>query len=368
MTDSNLPCRILIVDDEAAHRKLEKAILQSPEFKVMEASDGEMALDFIKNFEFDVVLMDKRMQGMDGDEVCCRIRNDLNLPLLPIIMVTGNTANEELEKSLLAGANDFIRKPYAPIELVARVRAAVSKKRITDQLDSMESMLFSLARLVEAKDACTGDHCSRLEHVAVMFGNELGLNAQELYALKCGGILHDIGKLGIPDNILLKKDILNEDEWKIMKQHSSIGSRLCSGLKSMRFTVPIIRHHHERWDGGGYPDGLKGEEIPFLARVFQIVDIYDALKNKRPYKEALLDEEIISIFEKETSKGWRDPYLVSVFIGLIRNRPEELNFIMEKDKKYNSASNVFDHSNIEATVLMDMNMDMCKEKEIERNF
>ncbi|MCK4950269.1 MAG: response regulator [Gammaproteobacteria bacterium] len=325
MNGSNTtPYKILIVEDEEAHRKLEKATLSAPEFEVMEARDGEEALSCIKGHEFDVVLLDKRMPGINGDEVCYRIRHDLDMSLLPLIMVTGTTTNMELEKSLLAGANDFIRKPYSPMELVARVRSAASHKRITDQLDSAESMLFALARMVEAKDEDTGDHCSRLEHMAEVFGKELGLGSQELLALRRGGVLHDIGKLGIPDSILLKKGPLIEEEWHVMRQHSAIGDRLCRGLRSMKLTVPIIRHHHERWDGGGYPDGLKGEDIPFLARVFSIVDIYDALASNRPYKKAFPMEKIIAIFEEETEKGWRDPELVSIFLSLLRNRPQDL--------------------------------------------
>lgn len=321
---TNTPYKILIVEDEESHRKLEKATLLAPEFEVMEAQNGDEALSYIKEYEFDAVLLDKRLPGINGDEVCYQVRHDFDMPLLPLIIVTGTTANEELEKSLLAGANDFIRKPYAPMELVARVRAAANHKRITDQLDSMESMLFALARMVEAKDEDTSGHCSRLEHMALVFGKDLGLGSQELIALRRGGVLHDIGKLGIPDKILLKKGPLTDEEWHVMRQHSVIGSRLCSGLKSMKLTIPIIRHHHERWDGGGYPDGLKGEDIPFLARVFQVVDIYDALANVRPYKKALPVDKAIEIFDEETEKGWRDPELVSVFIRLLHSRPQDL--------------------------------------------
>lgn len=329
---TNTAYKILIVEDEESHRKLEKATLQAPEFEVIEALNGEEALSFIKNQEFDAVLIDKRMPGLSGDEVCHRIREELKLPLLPLIMVTGSTANEELLKSLQAGANDFIRKPYSPIELVARVKAAANHKRITDQLDSMESILFALARMVEAKDEVTGDHCSRLEYMSVVFGKKLGLGEAELLALRRGGVLHDIGKLGIPDSILLKKGSLTDEEWQIMRQHSAIGGDLCRGLKSMKLTVPIIRHHHERWDGGGYPDGLQGEDIPYLARVFQFVDIYDALASDRPYKKAFPLEKIISIFEEETEKGWRDPELAAIFIDILRNNPDEL-LMPEKSEK-----------------------------------
>lgn len=326
------PYKILIVEDEERQRKLERTSLPAPEFEIIEATNGKDALSLIKENEFDVVLLDKRMPGLSGGEVCHQIRCVFDMQLLPVIMVTGNGSNEDFENSMLAGASDFIRKPYSPMELVMKVRSAANKKRITDQLDSAESMLFALARIVEAKDEDTGDHCSRLEHMAEVFGKELGLDSQKLLALRRGGVLHDIGKLGIPDSILLKKRPLTDKEWEIMRQHSAIGSRICSDLRSMRQTVPIIRHHHERWDGGGYPDGLKGEDIPLLARVFQITDIYDALASDRPYKKAFPIDKIIAIFEEETQKGWRDPVLVPIFLTLLRNRPEDLLLPAQKEK------------------------------------
>ncbi len=325
--------KVLVVDDEAAQRLLVTEILESQEFDVIEAVNGRDAIACIKEHEFDIVVLDKCMPDISGDEVCCLVRNELEMPFLPLIMVTGTADDEELQKSLQSGASDFVRKPYSSIELLARVRAAANNKRVTDQLDNMESILFALARMVEAKDEVTGDHCSRLEHMSVVFGKELGLDFNELVALRRGGVLHDIGKLGIPDSILLKKGPLTSEEWDVMRQHSALGCYLCNGLKSMKYTVPIIRHHHERWDGGGYPDRLKGEEIPFLARAFQILDIYDALSNERPYKKAFSQDEIIAIFEEDVEKGWRDPALVSVFLNLLRTRPEDLLLPQEKQRE-----------------------------------
>ncbi len=320
------PYQILIVDDEPLQRQLLRDLLEESdlEFQLEEASDGQEALLKVAQRNFDVVLTDKRMPIIDGDEVCKRIRNDLSLPFVPIIMVTGTHTTEELAKSFAAGASDFVRKPYNPLELSARIKSAVQNKRLTDQLDSAESLLFALARMVEAKDETTGDHCTRLAYTAAVFGQQLGLDEVQIEALRRGGILHDIGKLGIPDSILLKQGPLNDDEWRIMREHTTIGANLCHSLASMKHVVPIILHHHERWDGSGYPHGLTGDKIPLLARVFQLLDIYDALSSERPYKKALAPEKVISILEEEAAKGWRDPHLTATFIGILRAQPEKL--------------------------------------------
>lgn len=321
------PYRVLIIDDELEHRFLEREILSGPKYMITESSNGRDALSLLKNQQYDVVLLDIRMPEMDGNEICRRIRNELHELILPVIMITGFGGHDDLSVSLQAGATDFIRKPYHPKELIARVDAAAAHKRLTDQLDNAESMLFALARMVEAKDAPTGDHCARLAHNGMVLGHALGLGQDELLALRRAGVLHDIGKLGIPDRILLKPAALDTDEWAIMRRHTDIGARLCGGLKSMQLTVPIIRSHHERWDGSGYPEGLKGNDIPLLARVFQIVDIYDALAHARPYKKALPREEVIRIIEQETQQGWRDPEISRVFLDIVRHRPHVLDVI-----------------------------------------
>jgi putative two-component system response regulator len=319
-----IPFSVLIVDDEAPQRMLEGTALREAGFAVDEATNGREAIERVESKDYDVVLMDKRMPIMDGDKACHYIRHELGKSLLPIIMVTGSRSEQELVRSLDNGASDFVCKPYSLTELVARVTSAANTKRSTDQLDSADSLLFALARMVEAKDNNTGDHCSRLQHLAEVFGRKLGLSNEELIALKRGGVLHDIGKLGIPDSILLKNAELTDAEWAVMRQHPIIGEALCSGLSSMRSTLPIIRCHHERWDGGGYPDGLRGKEIPYLARVFQILDIYDALSNARPYKDAFSKERVIEIMEEESAKGWRDPKLSALFIEIIKNDEESL--------------------------------------------
>lgn len=315
---------VLIVDDDPHQRAIERDTLDTGEFQVTEVSSGIDALKLLAARDFDAVLLDKLMPGMDGDEVCRRIRGELGLAMLPIIMVTGNGNLANLQESMAAGASDFVRKPYAPTELQVRVRAAAQRKRMTDELDNAETLLFALARLVEEKDGTTGDHCSRLSHYGVILGRALGLSHPQLQALRRGGVLHDIGKLAIPDSILLKPGKLTDAEWTLMKQHVTIGASIIRELKCMRLTEDIVKYHHERWDGSGYPEGLQGEQIPLLARVFQVVDIYDALAHARPYKRAFTQAEVVDILKEETLKGYRDPHIVEVFLDILLNSPEDL--------------------------------------------
>ncbi len=325
------PSSVLVVDDEPAQRRLVHEILSDSKYRVTEVGNGQDALSLLRDEAFDVLILDVRMPGLDGKEVCRSLRGEMGEMMLPIIVVTGYGGPDDLASSFNAGATDFLRKPYTPSELVARVDAAVAHKRLMDQYDNAETMLFALARMVESKDSGTGDHCARLAHNAIVLGHALNLDSNQLMALRRAGVLHDIGKLGIPDRILLKPGALTEDEWRVMRRHPEIGAQLCSGLRSMRLTVPIIRYHHERYDGSGYPEGLKGENIPLLARVFQVVDIYDALSHARPYKPSIPHDEVIRIMEQEVESGWRDPGVVEVFIDILKKDPGSLNLVDGSD-------------------------------------
>lgn len=321
---SGSQARILVVDDMATNRALIRAVLDPREFEVLEADSGETALSHISLLRPDVVLLDVLMPDTDGIDVCRRLREQEEFRLLPIIMLTSLGSPDDVVRGMEVGATDYITKPFNAVELTARVRAAVEKKRLTDRLDDTESVLFALARVVEAKDGTTGDHCDRLSHLSVVLGEALGLPFDDLEALRRGGILHDIGKVAIPDAVLLKKGKLDDAEWAVMRQHPSIGAYLCSALRTMRRTVDIIRYHHEKWNGSGYPSGLAGNDIPQLARIFQVVDIFDALSSERPYKPALPREEVARILREETARGYWDPDIVSVFLDILENAPARL--------------------------------------------
>lgn len=318
------PYRVLVVDDMETNRLLIKGMLQPSRYMVAEATDGRGALSLLASQQFDVVVLDVMLPDIDGFEVCKTIRSNPDLHLLPVIMLTTLDSPDSLVRGMEAGATDYISKSFNSVELTAKVAAAAEKKRTTDRLDDTESVLFALARMVEAKDETTGNHCDRLSYMAMVFGHELGLDYDDLDALRRGGVLHDIGKLGIPDSILFKQGTLDEEEWNLMRRHSEIGASLCAPLRTMRKTRDVVRFHHEKWDGSGYPFGLKGEKIPFLARVFQIVDVYDALASERPYKPAWPQQKIIEVMKEETARGLWDPELMARFMEIVLSRPELL--------------------------------------------
>jgi putative two-component system response regulator len=215
------------------------------------------------------------------------------------------------------GADDFLSKPYNRLELLTRVRSLLKLKRHTDELEHAETVLFTLALSVEAKDPYTNGHCHRLSRLSVVLGEKLGLPPEQLKALHRGGILHDLGKIGIPDAILLKPGPLTDVERAVIMEHPIIGERICAPLRSLRLVLPIIRHHHEHWDGSGYPDGLAGEAIPLTARILQCVDIYDALVTERPYRPAYDREQARAVMREETARGWWDPCTMEVLMALL---------------------------------------------------
>lgn len=325
-TQRPLPIDILVVEDEKPHQELLAEIFEdSQKYSVIFANNGREAIDLLLRHSFDAVLLDNNMPGMSGLEVLQHVRSMPNFKWLPILMVTGMNSQFDLSRAMAAGADDFIAKPYSPIELVARVHAAAERQWAITQLDNAETILFALAHMVEARDPTTGRHCARLAHISLLFGRELGLDVDALAALRRGAILHDIGKLTVPDTILQKKGPLDADEWEVMKRHPVIGAELCQGLSTMRSVWPIIRHHHEAFDGSGYPDGLVGENIPFLARIFRIIDIYDALRNARPYKARLPLDKVIAILADEASRNKCDPHLSPIFIQLAIHNEELFN-------------------------------------------
>ena len=308
---------ILVVDDELANQELMIELLQPQGYKILTAADGQAALEEFARNQPDLVLLDIMMPRVDGVEVCRRLKKDPESRLTPIVLVTALSAKEDRVRGIEAGADDFLNKPVDRIELLARVRSLLNLKAYTDELERAESVLFALARSIEGRDTYTGGHCERLADYSERLGRRLGLPEEQIRALRQGGTVHDIGKVAVPDAILLKPGKLTPEEWKTMRQHPVIGERICAPLKSFRLVLPIIRHHHEKLDGSGYPNGLKGDQIPLTARIMTIVDVYDAIRTERPYHGASSKEEALEIMGQGVQKGWWDPHIFSEFRNLL---------------------------------------------------
>jgi putative two-component system response regulator len=308
--------RILVIDDQAANVEVLRRLMKRLGYEVQSASDGESGLLAVARGRPDLVLLDVNMPGIDGFEVCRRIKSDRSTRLIPVVLITTLTASEDRVRGIEAGADDFLNKPPVMAELEARVRSLIRLKRYTDELDSAEAVILSLGLTIEARDPNTNGHCQRLATYATALGARLGLGESELLTLNRGGFLHDVGKIGIPDAVLLKPGKLSAEEYTLMQRHTIIGDQLCSELRLLDEVRPIVRHHHERHDGSGYPDGLKGEEIPLLARVLSVVDVYDALTTERPYRSALSPEEAIRELHDEVSRGWQFEAIVHAFAEL----------------------------------------------------
>jgi putative two-component system response regulator len=314
--DSEKP-KVLVIDDHATSRMTTVAVLTMEGYEVIEADSGAIAMEFVTQKQPDLILLDVMMPGIDGFDVCQLLKQNEQTRLIPIIFITALNDRRSRIRGIEVGADDFLTKPFDRVELAARVKSLVQQKHLNEDLDHAEKVLFSIAKAIESRDPNTGDHCERLVKLGKAFGEYLNLPRNQIRDLMWGGYLHDIGKVGIPDGVLLKKGQLTSEEWVVMQQHVSIGEEICQPLRSTKGVIPIIRHHHERWDGSGYPDGLKENEIPFIAQVFQIIDIFDALTSERPYKKAFTPEEALDIMRDETAQGWRNPQLMEVFADFI---------------------------------------------------
>jgi putative two-component system response regulator len=306
---------ILVVDDLESNLELLQRLLSAQGYEVLTARDGEEALTMVAEGAPDVVLTDIRMPRRDGFGLCRELKSAAATRLIPVVLMTGASEADDRILAIEAGATDLLGKPIDVPELKARMRSLMQLKHFTDELDSAELVLKTLALMIEARDAYTQGHCERLARYATALGVRLGLPEEDLIALTKGGYFHDIGKIAIPDSILLKPGPLTPEEFERMKEHAVIGERLCGDLRALHHVRPIVRHHHEHLDGTGYPDHLRGDEVPLLAQIIGIVDVYDAITTNRPYRSAQKPETAFAALRDEVKKGWRNGDLVETFIG-----------------------------------------------------
>jgi putative two-component system response regulator len=314
---------VLVVDDAPANRELLKACLGDIDCDVRTAEDGETAIHMVREAAPDLVLLDVQMPGMNGYEVCERIRELDRGRLIPVVMVTALDRSADRVRALASGADDFLTKPVDRIELVARVRSALEKKSIHDRLEGAERVIFALAAAVEAKDPYTEAHTQRVAEWSRRIGIRLGLPEDELESLYRGGIIHDIGKIGVPDHILLKPGELDVEETTRMHLHPIIGENIVAPLQTSGDLLPMIRHHHEAFDGTGYPDRLAGEAIPLHARIVSVCDAFDALTSDRPYRRKQSREQAVAVLRRGAGHQW-DPRIVDLVVKEAEAMPPEM--------------------------------------------
>src|SRR5215831_13614858 len=302
---------ILLLDVASDDRETQRAFLQNQGYEVLAAESEEAAQQLCQQVQPDLVLLHEHPPQLAGADLCRRLKQDPLNKLTPIVLISSSPTPAEVLQAQEAGAADFWNTSCSLRDGLGRIEAFLRLKSYIDE--QAHAVILALAHSVEAKNSVTDQHSSGLADYAAKLGQNLGMTEEELEELRLGCLLHDIGKVSIPDRILLKPERLSAEETEIVRQHPVTGEQICAPLKSLRRILPMIRHHHERFDGSGYPDGLRGEEIPLQARIVQIADVYDALIKDRPYRAALSSEEALEILRREAASGWLDSALVWKF-------------------------------------------------------
>ncbi|MFC2052235.1 HD domain-containing phosphohydrolase [Chloroflexota bacterium] len=334
--------KILVVDDEDRNLRLMEAMLIPLGHEVVLAKDGLEALNKVREIPPDVILLDVMMPRMDGFEVARQLKEDEVTKVIPVVMVTALKDVTDRVRALEVGADDFLNKPVDKSELIATVNSQLKVKAYNDHMRNYQKELeeevakrteelrqafekikmssldtiYRLSRAAEYKDEETGAHIKRMSHYAAAVAHRLGLNEETTEAILYAAPMHDVGKIGIPEHILLKPGRLDPNEWEIMKQHTIIGAQILEGsdAESIKQAEVIALTHHEKWDGSGYPKGLRSSEIPLTGRVTAIADVFDALTSKRPYKEAFLLESAFNIIKQGRGSHF-DPQVVDAFFA-----------------------------------------------------
>jgi putative two-component system response regulator len=305
---------IVVAEDDAATRALLRIVLERAGYRVRNVDNGADALAEILREPPDVALLDIGMPEMDGLEVTRRLRAEPATALLPIILVTARGRLEDKVAGLDAGASDFVTKPFEPAELLARVRSNQRLASALTRLENTRDVLIALASAIDAKDPATEHHCDRVAEQATRLATALGLGDEAIEAVRYGAVLHDVGKIGIAEAVLMKPGELTDAERDEMQRHPVIGAEILRPLRLGAIIGPIVRGHHEWWNGEGYPDHLRGEAIPLGARIVSVVDAYDAMTHSRPYRTALSVDEARAELVK--SRGIQfDPALVDLLLS-----------------------------------------------------
>src|SRR6266404_4747832 len=308
---------ILVVDLASPDRSNWKSFLENQGYEIFMAGDEDTALRQCHLLQPDLIILHDTLPEIDAFGLCRRLKESPRNELIPIVLIKAATESVDISRGQHAGAAEVWGTCTSLEEGLSRVQMLLRLNKYIDE--QAKSVVLSLARSIEAKDSLSEGHSDRMAEYVAELGKQEGLAEQELQELRIACLLHDVGKVAVPDSILMKPGLLDAEETEIVRQHPVVGERICAPLKSLRRILPVIRHHHERMDGSGYPDGLRGEQIPVQARVLQIADIYDALTTDRPYRVALTSEEALQILHHEAASGRLDTSLVREFSWIRRS-------------------------------------------------
>lgn len=308
--------RVLVADDHEGHVELLDGYLTAVGHDCLHAYDGDEALRRARSDAPELLVLDVGMPRLNGFQVCERVKRHPSLQQIPVILMLDDNAVEEKLRGIEVGADDFLTKPFNKLELLTRVKSLVRVKRLNAQIDQTEAVLHQLARVIEEKDEYRQHHSERLASLAGRLAHVLELPDEDIGTLRTAAALHDIGTVGVRESILQKRGRLTEGEYEEIKRHPVIGESLCAALRCADDVAPVVRYHQERWDGQGYPDGLKGEQIPLLARVMAVADAYTALTAERPHRSALSPTEAARVMREGAGTQW-DPTVVRVFLDAV---------------------------------------------------
>jgi len=324
ITSAGDTASVLIVDGLHADTELIEAVFKTGDFRVFRSAHPGEAIAIFETVHPDIAVIDIAMRGINGFQLCQIFKDMAGRRFFPVVLLAAHSDRRSRIKGLESGADDFISRPFDPREFLARVRSLLRLKHLHDELEHSENIILTLAATLEVRDPHTQGHSTRVGEFSREFGDYLGLSLQEQELLRKAGLLHDIGKIGLSKDLFLKPPPLSAEEIETIKQHTIIGEQICKPLYSLREVLPAIRHHHERWDGKGFPDGLKGEEIPLLARILSIVDSFDAMFSERLYREGRTAFEVLDVMKEERELGQWDPLLIECFIEMMNLIGHEL--------------------------------------------
>ncbi len=308
--------KILLVEDNSLLLDVMTNILEAEGFKIFPAANGKQALELFKTIHPDVVVSDIMMPVMDGYEMLEQVRLLPSGQTVPFLFLSARTERSDVSRARALGVDDYLFKPFDAPELVNAVRSRLERRRVVELFDTRAAHLqtvIMLANVIETRDPYTAGHLERVRRLALSLAFALNWKIEDIAILEFGAILHDVGKIIVPSKVLKKTGPLNEDEWKLMRKHPEAGAKMLEGVDHLKSAIPFVLYHHERWNGTGYPFGMKGEDIPREGRLLAIVDAFDAMTTNRPYHASMSAKEALADVTRNSGTFY-DPQMASVFI------------------------------------------------------